>query len=121
MVLAYYGGDRDEAARLYKANLLPERPPVSEVDLWAAQDAAYGGELDYTFAVLTAAADEKLINLIRMMRVPLPKELYSHPGWVEFWNHPNMKPLFDLYLEAGDAPWIPIMNAAIAEREANSS
>jgi hypothetical protein len=28
-----------------------------------------------------------------------------------------MKPVFDLYLEAGDAPWIPIMNAAIAESE----
>jgi len=41
--------------------------------------------------------------------------------WVKFWNHPNMQPLFELYVEAGVAPWIPIMNAAIAEREGNSS
>ena len=69
----------------------------------------------------TAVTDEKRNNLIRMMRSKLPEELYSDPRWVEFWNHANMKPLFDLYLEAGDAPWIPIMNAAIAEREANSA
>ena len=63
----------------------------------------------------------KRMNLIRMLRSKLPEEIYSDPRWVEFWNHPNTKPLFDLYLEAGDAPWIPIMNAAIAERGGNSS
>ena len=68
-----------------------------------------------------AAADMKRINLIRMMRSKLPEELYLDPRWEEFWSHANMKPLFDLYLEAGDAPWIPIMNAGIAEREANSA
>lgn len=53
-----------------------------------------------------------------MLRNKMPVELYSDPRWLEFWNHPNMKPLFELYLVAGDAPWIPIMNAAIADREA---
>ena len=65
-----------------------------------------------------AAADMKRTNLRRMLRNKMPVELYSDPRWLEFWNHPNMKPLFELYLVAGDAPWIPIMNAAIADREA---
>ncbi len=60
----------------------------------------------------------KRTNLRRMLRNKMPVELYSDPRWLEFWNHPNMKPLFELYLVAGDAPWIPIMNAAIADREA---
>ncbi len=44
-------------------------------------------------------------------------EFYSDPRWIEFWTHPNIKPLFDLHLEANETPWIPIMNAAIAERK----
>ena len=121
MVLAYCGGDREKAAHIYKAQLRLRRPPASEGDIGEARDAAYGGDLDYAFEGLTAAADMKTTNLIRMMRSKLPEELYSDPRWVEFWNHPNMKPLFELYLEAGDVPWIPIMNAAIADRESNTA
>ena len=119
MMLAYYGGDREEATRLYEAHFLADRPPSSEGRLRAFMDAGYAGDFDYAFEALMASAELKRVNLIRMLRSKLAVDVYSDPRWVKFWNHPNMKPLFDLYLEAGDAPWIPIMNAAIAEREAN--
>jgi TolB-like protein len=118
MMLAYFGGDREEAARLYKAHLLARRSPASEAHPGEGRDAAYGSDLDYAFEVMIASAEVKHLDLLRMLRSKVPVELYSDPRWVELWHHPNMKPVFDLYLEAGDAPWIPIMNTAIAERGA---
>ncbi len=117
MMLAYFGGDREDAAQIYTTKLLARRPPASEGNVRALRDAAYGGDLDYTFEAMIAAADKKRMRLIQMLRSKMPIELYSDPRWLQFWNHPNMKPLFDLYLATGDAPWIPIMNAAIADRE----
>ena len=118
MMLAYFGGDREEATRIYEAHILARRPPASEADPGAYYNAAFGGDLDYAFAAMMASAEMKHTVMLRMFRGrKMPVELYSDPRWVVLWNHPNMKPVFELYLEAGDAPWIPIMNAAIAERE----
>ena len=117
-MLAYFSGDPDEAAQIYAANSLATRPPASQGTPTAIRVASFAGDLDYTFEAMNAAADNKRTNLLRVLRNKLPIELYADPRWPEFWNHPNMKSLLELYLESGDAPWIPIMNAAIADREA---
>lgn len=115
MMLAYYAGDHGEAKRIYESSFKPDRPPVDEAGPGAILDAVHTGDLDYAFAALNSAADRKAINLIRMLRSRITDELYADPRWVEFWQHPNMQPLFLLYMAAGVAPWIPIMKAAIAD------
>jgi hypothetical protein len=68
---------------------------------------------------MMVGADQKDIKLNRILRSRrFSDEFYSDPRWVELWNHPYRNPLFELHLEANETPWIPIMNAAIAEREA---
>ena len=64
-----------------------------------------------------ASAEMKNFNLIRSLRSKVTEEVYADPRWVEFINHPNTKPIYDLYIEAGEVAWLPIMNAAITERE----
>ncbi len=118
MMLAYFSGDPEEAAQIYAANSHAARPPASQGIPAAIRDASFAGDLDYTFEAMNAAADKKRTNLLRLLRTKLPIDLYADPRWPEFWNHPNMKSLLELYLKSGDAPWIPIMNAAIADREA---
>ena len=119
MVLAYFGGELEEAAQIYQEHLLTDRPPASEFHVSPSIDAAYAGDFDYAFESMMVGAEQKNINLIRILRSRrLSDEFYSDPRWVELWNHPHMKPLFELHLKANETPWIPIMNAAIAEREA---
>ena len=59
----------------------------------------------------------KNFNVIRMQRSKAREEVYADPRWVEYINHPNTKPIYDPYIAAGEVAWLPIMNAAIAERE----
>jgi TolB-like protein/Tfp pilus assembly protein PilF len=117
MFLAYFSGDQEEATRIYKEHFLNRRPPASDGNFKALEEAAIAGDLDYFFESLMAAAEMKDFNLVRFMRSKRVEEVYADPRWVEFINHPNMKPIYDLYIEAGEVAWLPIMNAAIAERE----
>jgi adenylate cyclase len=118
MMLAFFGGDYAEAAEIHATYLVEGRPPSSEFSPDAAQDAAFAGDFDYAFASMTTGAEQKDDILLRILRSrKFSDQFYSDPRWVELWNHPNMKPLFDLYLEANETPWIPIMKAGIAERK----
>ncbi|MFT5140444.1 MAG: tetratricopeptide (TPR) repeat protein, partial [Rhodothermales bacterium] len=117
MYLAFFSGDQEEATRIYKEHFLDHRPPSSEGNLGAAQEAEVAGDLDYFFETITASAEMKNFNLIRSLRSKVREDIYADPRWVEFINHPNTKPIYDLYIEAGEVAWLPIMNAAIAERE----
>jgi adenylate cyclase len=117
MYLAFFAGNQEEATRIYKEHFLEHRPLSSEGSLKAAQEAEVAGDLDYFFETITVSAEMKNFNLIRSLRSKARKDIYADPRWVEFINHPNTKPIYDLYIEAGEVAWLPIMNAAIAERE----